>query len=331
MNKEINTSNIIRGCWQLAADHSKQDVAIQPILDAIECGFTTFDCGDIYLGVEELLGKASKANPKKKLRIHTKFVPDIDRLQQIDRTYVEHIIDRSLKRLQVECIDLVQFHWWDWEVKNYLFAMDILSELKAKGKIAEIGLTNVNSKNLEEFAERFDIASLQIQVSLFDKRVERGIGVLCRKKKIKIFAYGTVLGGFLSEKWLMKEEPELDLLENRSLVKYKLLIDTACGWKEFQRRLTVLNDLAIKYHSDIASIAIAALLQSGQINAAIVGLSPHNYSTQNIRLAKLPLIDAQDVQEMETWTCNLQGDVYDEERDKSGAHAKVMKYNLNAK
>lgn len=330
MNRESNISNIIRGCWQLAADHSQQNVTIQPILDAIRCGFTTFDCGDIYLGVEELLGKASKANPKEKLRIHTKFVPDLDRLEQIDRNYVERIIDRSLKRLQVECIDLVQFHWWDWEVKNYLFVMDKLSELKAKGKIADIGLTNVNSKYLEEFTDRFDIASLQIQASLFDKRVERGIGALCRKKKIKIFAYGTVLGGFLSNKWLMKEEPEVSMLENRSLVKYKLLIDAACGWKEFQRRLTVLNDLAVKYHTDIGSIAIAALLQGGQIHAAIVGLSPHNYSTQNDRLTKLPLLDSQDMQEMETWTCNLEGDAYDEERDKSGAHAKVMKYNLNA-
>jgi len=330
MNKECDTANIIRGCWQLAAGHSLQTITIQPILDAIECGFTTFDCGDIYLGVEELLGKAIKAHPSRKLRIHTKFVPDLDRLEQIDRTYVEHIIDRSLKRLQVDCIDLVQFHWWDWDVKNYLFVMEILSELKVKGKIAEIGLTNVNSTYLEEFAKRFDITSLQTQFSLFDKRVERGIGALCRNKNIKIFAYGTVLGGFLSEKWLKKVEPQPNLLENRSLVKYKLLIDAACGWEEFQRRLTVLNDLAIKYHSDIASIAIAALLRDNHINAAIVGLSPHNFSMQNRMLAKLPLIKAQDLQEMETWTCNLQGDAYDEERDKNGIHAKAMKYNLNA-
>lgn len=330
MNNESFTSNIIRGCWQLAADHSQQNATILPIVNAIENGFTTFDCGDIYLGVEELLGKASKANPQIKLRIHTKFVPDIDCLQQIDSSYVESIIDRSLKRLQVECIDLVQFHWWDWEVKNYLFVMDILSELRLKGKIAEIGLTNVNSKYLEEFTERFDVASLQTQVSLFDKRIERGIGALCHKKKIKVFAYGTLLGGFLSEKWLMKQEPHLNLLENRSLVKYKLLIDAACGWKEFQRRLLILNDFATKYHSDIASIAIAAQLQSGQISAAIVGLSPHNYLAQNHTLATLPLLDAKDLQKLIIWTCNLQGDAYDEERNKNSIHAKVMKYNLNA-
>ena len=100
------------------------------------------------LGVEELLGKASQAVPQQKLRIHTKFVPDLNRLKEIDRKYVENIIDRSLQRLQVDCLDLVQFHWWDWEIKHYLSTMEFLSELKAKGKIAEIGLTNVNKKYL---------------------------------------------------------------------------------------------------------------------------------------------------------------------------------------
>ncbi len=330
MNKGITTSNIIRGCWQLAAGHSQQNVGIQPILDAIECGFATFDCADIYLGVEELLGKASQAVTEKKLYIHTKFVPDLNRLQDIDRKYVEKIIDRSLRRLQVECLDLVQFHWWNWEIKNYLLAMEFLFELKAKGKIAEIGLTNVNRKHLEEISKHFDVASLQVQVSLFDRRVEQGVGELCRKKNIKLFAYGSLLGGFVSEKWIGQEEPKLKQLANRSLVKYKLLIDSACGWEEFHRRLSILSELAAKYRCEIANIAVAALLQSGGADAVIIGLSSQNYAAQNRSLAKLPLLEAQDLQEISTWPCNLSGDVYDEERDEHGAHAKVMKYDLNA-
>lgn len=330
MNEEIKTSRIIRGCWQLASGHSQRNMDMQPILDAFESGFNTFDCADIYLGVEELLGKASKVVTEKKMRIHTKFVPDLNCLHKIDRKYVENIIDRSLRRLQVECIDLVQFHWWNWEVKNYLSTMEILFELKAAGKITEIGLTNVNTKYLEEFSERFDVASLQTQVSLFDRRVERGIGELCRKKSIKVFAYGSLLGGFVSEKWLCKEEPMEEQLVNRSLVKYKLLIDSACGWAEFQRRLSILSELATKYRCEIANIAIAALLQAGRADAVIVGLSPQNFAAQNRILAKLPRLETQDLQGLSAWTCNLTGDAYDEERDEKGAHAKVMKYNLNS-
>lgn len=329
MSKRTKTSPIIRGCWQLSRSHSQQHTDIQPISDAIHCGFTTFDCADIYVGVEELLGQASQTVPEK-LRIHTKFVPDLNRLHDIDRKYVEDIIDRSLRRLQVECIDLVQFHWWDWEVKNYLLVMEYLSELKAKGKIAEIGLTNVNHKRLEEFVKHFDVASLQVQVSLFDRRAERGIMEVCRKKNIALFGYGSLLGGFVREKWLGIAEPELKALVNRSLVKYKLLIDAACGWTEFQRRLSILNELATKYRCEMTHIAIAALLQGKKTDAVIVGLSPQNFAAQNRSLMELPLLEAQDLQEISEWPCMLSGDVYDEERDTHGTHAKVMKYNLNA-
>lgn len=326
----MKTSSIIRGCWQLAAGHSQENVGMEPVLDAIKCGFTTFDCADIYLGVEELLGKAAQAFPQQKLCFHTKFVPDLNRLQEIDRDYVESIIDRSLKRFRVDCLDLVQFHWWDWKIKNYLPTLDFLSELKAKGKIAEIGLTNVNKQYLGEISKYFDIASLQVQVSLFDRRVEQGVAQLCRQKNIKILAYGSLLGGFVSEKWLNKHEPGHEHLMNRSLVKYKLLIDSACGWEEFQRRLYILSKLATKYRCEMANIALAALLQSEKADALIVGLSPQNFSMQNRSLADLPLLEAQDLQEITTFTCNLCGDIYDEERNEQGTHAKIMRYNLNA-
>jgi aryl-alcohol dehydrogenase-like predicted oxidoreductase len=330
MSKQIKTPNIIRGCWQLAAFHSMVNGNIEPIQDAINCGFTTFDCADIYLGVEELLGKASKANPHQKLAIHTKFVPDLNHLEIIDRKYVENIINRSLFRLGVDSIDLVQFHWWDFGIKKHLKVMQILFELKAQGKIQEIGLTNVNKKYLEEFSNSFDISSLQAQVSLFDRRIERGVGQLCRKKNIKIFAYGSLLGGFVSEKWMNQREPNLENLTNRSLIKYKLLIDSSCGWNTFQERLLVLHRLASNYACDIASIAIAALLQSGRADSVIVGLSPSNFTYQNQNLQKLPLLDAQHLDEINSWGCNLQGDIYEEERDRNSPHAKIMKYNLNA-
>lgn len=328
--KSQRQTKIIRGCWQLSSGHSQDNRSLEPILDAIECGFDTFDCADIYLGVEELLGKASKVLPQHKLRIHTKFVPDLNCLAKIDLAYVEKIIDRSLKRLQVECLNLVQFHWWDWEIKNYLSAMEFLLELKAKGKIAAIGLTNVNTDYLEEMSRCFDIASLQVQASLFDRRVEQGVGQLCRKKSIAIFAYGSLLGGFVNEKWIGKKEPDLEELANRSLVKYKLLIDAACGWEEFQKRLCILSELASKYRSTSASVALAALLQSGGVDALIIGLSSQNFAAQNRSLMELPLLEAQDLQQITQWPCNISGDVYDAERDSGGAHAKMMKYNLNA-
>lgn len=330
MKTKIEIPKIIRGCWQLSEDHSAHANSIAPIIDAVNAGFITFDCADIYLGVESLLGQASQQLPADTLRMHTKFVPDKSRLADINFEYIESVIDRSLQRLNVEQLHLVQFHWWDFEIKNYMFALDALSDLKAKGKIAHIGLTNVNLDYLKELSAQHEIFSVQSQVSLFDDRINRGILHFCRQHDIKVFGYGALLGGFLSTKWLNQNEPTLESLGNRSLVKYKLLIDDACTWQTYQERLLLLDNLAQKYHCGIANVVIAALLQSHHADAIIAGLSAENYAAQNQQLSTLPELTNEDLKMLTGWHSNLQGDAYDLERDKNGTHAKIMKYDLNA-
>jgi len=67
----------------------------------VEAGFTAFDCADIYTGVEELIGRFRREYPElaRRVRVHTKFVPDLDRLERTDGPAVEAIVDRSLRRL----------------------------------------------------------------------------------------------------------------------------------------------------------------------------------------------------------------------------------------
>jgi aryl-alcohol dehydrogenase-like predicted oxidoreductase len=328
--KQIQMPQIVRGCWQLASDHSSTSQYIEPLINAIEAGFTTFDCADIYSGVEALLGMAAKKVANKNLQIHTKFVPDRSRLKTIDRSYIENIIDRSLHRLGIEQLALVQFHWWDWSIENYLPTMQVLFDLKKAGKIRHIGLTNVSRHHLQLFLDEFDIYSVQAQVSLFDRRAERGLSDLCVKNNIHLFAYGALLGGFIHEQWVNQCKPDIATLKNRSLVKYKLLIDSACGWQVFQQRLSRLKTLANVHHCSMAAIALAALLQAKKANAFIIGLSPQNFASQNSSLQKLPVLTEPQVEELTSWTCSLTGDAFEVERDKSSAHAKVMKYELNA-
>lgn len=322
-------TKVIRGCWQLSRDHSLGRDSIQPIIDSVNAGFLTFDCADIYLGVESLLGRARTKLKDSSIRVHTKFVPDLEVLSSINKQYVEKIIDRSLYRLKVDCLPLVQFHWWDWGVKNYMEALGFLTELKEAGKICEIGLTNVNQHYLTELSSSVEVSSLQAQISLFDTRVVRGISELCNKHNIKLFAYGALLGGFISEKWLAKEEPCLSSLANRSLVKYKLIIDEACGWEVFQKRLLLLTTMAKRYQCPLAALVISALIQGQRCHSVIAGLSPNNYKEQNLALMSLPVLEESDLQELMGWSCKLTGDPYELERNKKSLHAKIMKYSLN--
>src|SRR5258708_5213132 len=135
----------------------------------VDAGITTFDCADIYTGVERLIGSFRRAYPAhaKQVQIHTKFVPDLSDLRSIDRVQVEAIIDRSLTRLGQERLDLVQFHWWDLAMPRYVETALELDRLRRAGKIARIGVTNFDTPRLQELVDAgIPITSHQVQYSL---------------------------------------------------------------------------------------------------------------------------------------------------------------------
>jgi aryl-alcohol dehydrogenase-like predicted oxidoreductase len=91
----------------------------------VEAGITTFDCADIYTGVEELIGAfladyRPGTGGRPEVQVHTKYVPDLRSLGSLRKADVEGAIDRSLRRLRVDRLDLVQFHWWDYSVPGWI-------------------------------------------------------------------------------------------------------------------------------------------------------------------------------------------------------------------
>ncbi len=334
-------SRLIKGGWQLATGHSETAsvTAIDEMTDYVRAGVTAFDCADIYTGVEEKIGdfrRAAKASGNEALiaplKVHTKCVPDFDKLATIRKADVEATIDRSLKRLSAERLDLVQFHWWDTGVKRYVEVASWLSDFQKAGKIDLVGTTNFNTDCMEELVSSgYDAASIQLQFSLLDRRPTKRMVDYCAANNIKILCYGTVAGGFLSDKWLGVAEPT-GALENRSLVKYKLIIDDMGGWDAFQSLLATLRAIAEKHGVDIASVAMRAMLVERQVAGIIVGVRHGGHLGRHAKLFDL-VLDADDHAKIDAALAEatpLEGDVYDLERDKTGRHGSIMKYNLNA-
>jgi aryl-alcohol dehydrogenase-like predicted oxidoreductase len=328
-------SRVIKGGWQLAGDHGAVDHS-QAIVDMaafVEAGITTFDCADIYKDVEALIGSFRLAFPQlaQRLQVHTKFVPDLSALENLDSLYIERVVDRSLQRLGLERLDLVQFHWWDYAVPGYVEAALELERLRRGGKIAHIGLTNFDVPRTEEIlGAGVPVVAVQMQYSLLDERPHNGMLDLCRANDIAVICYGTVAGGFLSERWLDRREPEGDLL-NRSLIKYKLIIEDFGGWGLFQELLHTLERIAARHRCDIASVAVKLLLDRPAVAAVIIGATNAAHLGAHRRLAELH-IDADDsaavLRVLKSRRGPL-GDVYDLERDRSGRHGRIMKYDLN--
>jgi aryl-alcohol dehydrogenase-like predicted oxidoreductase len=333
-------SRVVRGGWQLAGGHGEVDraTAIADLIGCCEAGIDTFDCADIYTGVEEVMGAFRTEYGHRRgaaalaaVKVHTKCVPDLDRLATIDRSYVRSIVARSLRRLRMDRVDLVQLHWWDYEIPGYVEAARWLDELRCEGKIRFLGATNFDTTRTAELvAAGIPLAAMQVQYSLLDNRPEHGLAAYCLNQGINLLCYGTVAGGFLADRWLGVPEPA-GPFANRSLSKYKLIIDDFGGWELFQHLLRTLRTIADRHGVDIASVASRAILERPGAAAVIVGARDRSHLSQNARLTAFGLTAADQaaIAGVLAQRQGPDGDTYTIERDRFGRHGMIMKYNLN--
>ena len=337
LTERYTISRLLKGGWQLAGGHGPIDpaAALDDMDRYVAAGITTFDCADIYHGVETLIGawlKRRRTRGDRPIEIHTKYVPDLACLANHSRADVIRGVDRSLARLGVESLDVVQLHWWDYAVPGYVEAAAWLDELRRQGKIRHVGLTNFDEPRLGEIvAASIPVVSHQVQYSVLDRRAAQGMAARCGEHRIGLLAYGTLAGGFLSERYLGREAPAAPL-ENRSLVKYRLIIDEFGGWGSFQRMLTTLDAVAQRHGVGIGAVAIRWVLEQPGVAGAIVGARHSRHLVKTIEACTFALDhdDHAAIAEAQSASSGPGGDVYALERVKGGPHASIMKYGLNS-
>jgi aryl-alcohol dehydrogenase-like predicted oxidoreductase len=214
---DYTISKIIKGSWHLSGGHGAiiTSEAIEDMRAFVEAGITTFDCADIYTGVEDLIGQFLRSEKDSfasgnlpHVQIHTKYVPDYDVLGTIKKKDTEAIIDRSLKRLGVEQLDLVQFAWWDYQFPRFVETAVHLHELQQAGKIRHIGVTNFDAAHLKEILMAgVPVVANQLQYSALDHRPENDMHQLAKETGFFYLCYGVIAGGFLSDSYLNTSAP----------------------------------------------------------------------------------------------------------------------------
>ncbi len=326
---------IVRGGWQLAGGHGEvlADEAVRDMQAFVDAGLNTFDGADIYAGVEALYGRFNAmqlAAGRPPLQVHTKFVPDLDDLARVDEAYVRRIVTRSLERLHAERLDLVQFHWWDCAEPGLVRVAHILASLRGEGLIANLGATNFDTPHTAQMLDAgVPLVSMQVQYSLLDRRPERRLVPLAQERGFQLLCYGALAGGFLSDAWLGQPEPVQ--ISNRSLIKYKLVIDDSGGWGAFQQLLRLLRGIADRHGVSIAAVATRWVLQRAGVAAAIVGAryARHLPDTLSVFGFQLDEVDEARLAAHLEAHPGPDGDTYALERDKTGRHGRIMKYNLS--
>jgi aryl-alcohol dehydrogenase-like predicted oxidoreductase/enamine deaminase RidA (YjgF/YER057c/UK114 family) len=226
-------------------------------------------------------------------------------------------VQERLERLGVARVDLLQFHWWTFEHPAWLDALHEMNRLREEGLVGAIGVTNFDAAHLAlALADGIPLATNQVSFSLVDRRAAGELSALCARTGVRLLAYGTLCGGFLSEKWLGRPEPSA--LPDWSRSKYKRFIDAAGGWEPFQGILSAAGEIARKHGASIANVATRWVLDHPAVAAAIIGarITESEHRGDNARVFSLAL-DAEDRARLDhafAATAPIPGDCGDEYR-----------------
>ena len=317
-------SRVVTGLWQVA-DQERGGVSLDLVAAAgamhpyADAGLTTFDMADHYGSAEVIAGEL--ASCRDDVQLLTKWVPEPG---PVTEDAVAAAVDRALGRLGTDSIDLLQFHAWNYADPSWLDCLFELAEHQAAGRIRNLGLTNCDAVHLDMAVRSgVPIVSNQVCFSLLDRRALGAMTRVCERHGVALLAYGTLAGGFLSERWLGRPEPPIDESLTWSQMKYRRFIDQAGGWDRFQGLLKAVERVAGRLNGEspdvsMANVACRYVLEQPAVAGIIVGarLGERSHIEDNLNLFRFSL-DAEARRELDAARAELDpipGDCGDEYR-----------------
>ena len=299
-NTDLEFTRIGLGTWALGGGDWKfgwgpQDEkdSVQSVVTAIESGINWIDTAAVYGGgvSETMVGRALKeigaANRPYVATKRGRVMRDgstIDKVLKRDSVIAE--CEASLKRLDIDCIDLYQLHWPEPD-EDIEEGWSALVTLKEQGKVREIGVSNHNVAQLKRLQAIHPVASLQPPYSLIVPEVEKEILPYCGQQDIGVICYSPMYKGLLTGKFTTERAAALSDSDHRSRDPHfqPPNIEAHLGLVE------CLAPLAKKHGRTLAELAIAWVLHRPEMTAAIVGARRPDQIAQTVSAADWKLSD----------------------------------------
>jgi aryl-alcohol dehydrogenase-like predicted oxidoreductase/enamine deaminase RidA (YjgF/YER057c/UK114 family) len=294
LSPRIEISRALTGLWQVA-DIEKDGATIDPdtgagwLADYVATGFDTFDMADHYGSAEIIAGRLLSRGLSPRPMVFTKWCPPPGPMTP---AIVRAGVTERLDRLGVEQVDLLQFHWWSFEHPAWLDALHELARLREEGLIAELGVTNFDAAHFNlALSDGVPLLTNQVSFSLMDRRAAGDLAEVCERHGAWILGYGTLNGGFLSDRWLGRPEPEE--IGDWSKMKYRRFIEAAGGWDAFQTVLAAAARVARRHGVSVSNVATRWVLEQRRVAGVIIGarLGETVHAADNLRLFSFALDD----------------------------------------
>jgi aryl-alcohol dehydrogenase-like predicted oxidoreductase len=272
---ELRVTPICFGTWQLGGDWGDYDEeqAARAIRAALERQINFFDTAQAYgFGrSEHVLGRAlgpELRGERDSLVIATKGGLRTGPGGGVERDsrpeWIREGVERSLRELGVDHIDLYQIHWPDPETP-FAETATALARLLDEGKIRHVGVSNFDASQMRELAATLPVETLQPPYHLFRREIEDEVLPYCAEHDIGVLAYGPLAHGLLTG--ALDEEVELAPDDWRTGSP----MFTGEAYRRNLERVRELKRLAAERDLDVAQLAIAWVLANRAVQVAIVG------------------------------------------------------------
>jgi len=284
--------------WEYGWGPQDDDEAIDAILTALDKGINWIDTAAAYgLGhSEELIGKALKQATQKPF-IATKCSLRWDQKGQIinclEGQSIREECHASLKRLDIDVIDLYQIHWPRPD-KDIEQAWEEMAKLIEQGKTRYIGVSNANLEQIKRMQKIHPVASLQPHYNMLHREVENEVLGYCAENKIGVVAYSPMERGLLTGKFSQERLAGLALHDHRR---------RSPDFHEPQFGATLqlvdqLRPIAERNGKTLAQLAISWVLCRSEVTAAIVGARRPEQIAETVQAADRTL-SPEETQEIE--------------------------------
>ena len=288
-NSGFKVSELVYGNWLTHATQIENEAAYATVKAALEGGITSFDTADVYANqaAETVLGDALKGHRREGLEVFTKvYWPVAERMPNdtgLSRKHIMESINGSLKRLQMDYVDLYQAHRFDVETPLEE-TMQAFADIVRQGKALYIGVSEWNAEQIRaghKLATQmgFQLISSQPQYSMLWRVIEAEVIPTCEELGVSQIVWSPMAQGVLTGKYLPGQPvPAGSRAANEKVNSFiqKHLTD------DVLTRVQQLKPLADELGLTMAQFALAWVLQNKNVASAIVGATTPEQITSNL-------------------------------------------------